>query len=125
MKIQFFNCSHCGNIITVISEDSSLPISCCGEDTQEVTAGASDAAYEKHIPVYRINGQEVTVSVGEAEHPMTDGHYINWVCMETENGFQLKTLKPGMSPVVSFSLSKGDKIKAIYAFCNLHSLWKA
>ena len=70
-------------------------------------------------------GETVTVCVGETAHPMTSEHYIDWVCMETEEGFQLKKLTPDMSPKVSFSLSKGDKVKSVYAFCNQHSLWKA
>ena len=124
MKIRFFICNHCGNIIAMI-KDHGVPIKCCGENMQEITAGTSEGAYEKHTPVYHINGETVTVSVGEAEHPMTPEHYINWVCIETEDGFQLKNLTPGTSPHISFSMSKGDKVKAVYAFCNLHSLWKA
>ena len=26
---------------------------------------------------------------------------------------------------VCFSLCEGDELKAVYAYCNLHSLWKA
>ena len=106
-------------------KDQGVPVKCCGENMKEITAGASEGAKEKHIPVYQINGETVTVSVGETEHPMTPEHYINWVCIETEDGFQLKNLTPGTSPHISFSISKGDKVKAVYAFCNLHSLWKA
>ena len=124
MKLQFFICNHCGNIIAMI-KDQGVPIKCCGENMQEITAGASEGAKEKHIPVYHINGETVTVSVGETEHPMTDEHYIDWVCIETEDGFQLKMLKTGMPAKISFSLSKDDKVKSVYAFCNLHSLWKA
>lgn len=124
MRVQFFICNHCGNIIAMI-KDQGVPIKCCGENMQEIIAGTSEGAKEKHIPVYQINGQTVTVSVGETEHPMTPEHYIDWVCMETEEGFQLKKPNSDMSPKISFSLSKGDKVKAVYAFCNLHSLWKA
>ena len=124
MKVRFFICNHCGNIITMI-KDNGVPIKCCGENMQEITAETSEGAYEKHTPVYHIKGETVTVSVGETEHPMTPEHYINWVCIETEDGFQFKELTPGVSPHISFSISKGDKVKAVYAFCNLHSLWKA
>ena len=124
MNLRFFICNHCGNIIVMI-KDQGVPIKCCGENMQEITAGASEGAKEKHAPVYQINGETVTVSVGETEHPMNPEHYIDWVCMETEDGFQLKKLKPDLSPKISFSLSKGDNVKAVYAFCNLHSLWKA
>lgn len=124
MKIQFYFCKHCGNVIAMI-KDKGVPIKCCGENMQEIIPGASDGAEEKHVPVYNVTGETVTVSVGSAEHPMTDEHYIEWVCIETEDGFQLKNLTPGVSPHISFSISKGDKVKAVYAFCNLHSLWKA
>ena len=124
MKVQFFICNHCGNIIAMI-KNQGVPINCCGESMKEIIAGTSEGAKEKHIPVYQINGETVTVSVGETEHPMNPEHYIDWVCIETEDGFQLKNLTPGASPHISFSISKGDKVKAVYAFCNLHSLWKA
>lgn len=124
LKVRFFICNHCGNIITMI-KDQGVPIKCCGENMQEIIAGASDGAHEKHVPVYNVDGEMVTVCVGEIEHPMTHEHYIDWVCIETEEGFQLKTLNPTMSPKISFSLTKGDKVKSVYAFCNLHSLWKA
>ena len=91
MKIKFFICNHCGNVIAMI-KDQGVPIKCCGESMQEITAGTSEGAKEKHIPVYHINGDTVTVNVGEAEHPMTPEHYIDWVCMETKEGFQLKKL---------------------------------
>lgn len=124
LKVQFFICNHCGNIIAMI-KDQGVPIKCCGENMQEITAGISEGAQEKHVPIYYIDGETVTVSVGEISHPMTPEHYIEWVCIETDDGFQLKKLTPDMSPRVSFSLTKCDKVKSVYAFCNLHSLWKA
>ena len=92
---------------------------------QEIIPCTSDGAQEKHAPIYNVNGETVSVSVGATEHPMTDEHYIEWVCIETEDNLQLKFLTPGVSPRISFSISKGEKVKAVYAFCNLHSLWKA
>ena len=105
--------------------DNGVPIKCCGENMKEIKSESSDGAPEKHIPIYKIDGKTITVSVGETEHPMTSEHYIKWVCIETEDGFQLKNLTPGAPPHISFSISKGDTVKAVYAFCNLHSLWKA
>lgn len=124
MKEQFFICNHCGNIIAII-RDCGVPVYCCGEKMQEIIPGTSEASQEKHIPVYEVKDQTVTVSVGSTEHPMTPQHYIEWVCIETEEGLQYKQLKPNMSPHVSFFISKVDKIRAVYAFCNQHSLWKA
>lgn len=124
MKERFFICKHCGNIIAMI-KDSGVPIQCCGEDMQEIVPGTTEASEEKHIPVYDIKDGVVTVSVGSAEHPMTPEHYIEWVCIESEEGFQFKSLNPNMPPQATFSISEGENIKAVYAFCNQHSLWKA
>ena len=124
MKVRFFVCNHCANIITMI-RDCGVPIKCCGEKMKEITAEASEGAQEKHVPVYTVEDGTVNISVGETEHPMTSEHYIDWVCIETEEGFQLKKLKSNMPPKISFSITKDDKVKAVYAFCNLHSLWKS
>lgn len=124
MKVRFFICNHCGNIIVMV-RDCGVPVQCCSEKMQEIVPGTSEGAQEKHIPVYEVNGETVNVSVGETEHPMTSEHYIDWVCIETENGIQFKNLYPGMTPHTSFSISKGDKVKSVYAFCNQHNLWKS
>lgn len=124
MKERFYICNHCGNIIAMI-RDCGVPVYCCGEKMQEIIPGTSEGAQEKHIPVYDVKDQTVTVSVGSTEHPMTSEHYIEWICIKSNEGFQYKKLKPNMSPHVSFCISKGDKIEAVYAFCNQHSLWKA
>lgn len=124
MKELFFICKHCGNIIAMI-KNSGVPIQCCGEDMQEIIPGTTEASQEKHIPVYKIEGDTVTVSVGSAPHPMEPEHYIEWVCIESDDGFQYKRLSPNTPPKASFSLSEGDSVKAVYAFCNQHSLWKA
>ena len=124
MKERFFICNHCGNIIAMI-RDRGVPIHCCGEKMQEIIPGTTEASTEKHIPVYDVKDGTVTVSVGSTEHPMTPEHYIEWVCIESEDGFQYKRLKPNTPPQAVFSIAKGDQVEAVYAFCNQHSLWKA
>ena len=66
----------------------------------------------------------ITVIVGTAPHPMIENHYIQWIVLETEQGYQQKTLKPGDKPEVVFSVCGDDKPVAAYAYCNLHGLWK-
>ena len=56
---------------------------------------------------------------------MTEEHYIEWVSLKTKFGNQRKALKPGDAPEVSFLIEKDDEVEAVYAYCNLHSLWKA
>ena len=38
---------------------------------------------------------------------------------------KLTELHPGEKPEVCFALCEGDEVEAVYAYCNLHSLWKA
>ena len=124
MELKFFRCNHCGNIIVKI-KDSSVPVVCCGENMQELVPGTTDAAVEKHLPVYETNGSTVTVTVGSVSHPMLPEHSINWICLQTNKGFQLKYLNPGEEPKAVFALADGEKVEAVYEYCNLHGLWKA
>ena len=52
-----------------------------------------------------------------------DAHYIEWIVIITESGFQMKWLKPGMTPMAEFVVN--EKVVAAYEYCNLHGLWKA
>ena len=124
MQQKFYICKHCGNIVAMI-RDCGVPVKCCGENMQEIVPGTTDAAQEKHVPVWRTEGSQVTVSVGAVEHPMTPEHYIEWICLQTKQGSQHKKLEPSDKPQACFALCEGDTVEAVYAFCNLHSLWKA
>ena len=123
MKQKFLICRHCGNIAAVI-RDKGVPILCCGEKMQELNPGMAEASGEKHIPVYQIEGSIVHVSVGSVEHPMTEEHYIEWICLETEHGIQYAHLNPEDPPMAKFAICTGDEIRAVYAFCNQHDLWR-
>ena len=121
-NVKFFLCKHCGNLIQMV-HNAGVPVFCCGEKMTELVPNTVDAANEKHLPVATIDGDTVNVAVGAVAHPMADVHYIEWVVLETENGVQRKDLKPGDAPAASFALN-GDKPVAVYAYCNLHGLWK-
>ena len=56
---------------------------------------------------------------------MLPEHYIEWISTFTKQGYQHKALHPGEKPVADFALCAGDEVEAVYAYCNLHSLWKA
>ena len=122
MNLKFFRCKICGKIITIL-KDSGTPTICCGEPMSEIIAGTTDAAVEKHVPVVTINGSTASVAVGSVTHPMEEKHYIEWIVLETEKGYQLKNLKPGDAPKADFILADGDKFVKAFAYCNLHSLW--
>ncbi len=124
MEQKFFACAHCGNIIAKV-KDSGVPVVCCGEKMQQLIAGSTDAAVEKHVPTYRVEGNLVKVMVGSTEHPMLPEHYIEWISLQTKQGNQRKELEPNQAPSVCFSICEGDEIEVVYAYCNLHGLWKA
>ena len=124
MEQRFFICKHCGNIVAMV-KSSGVPIMCCGEKMSEIVPGTMDASKEKHVPVYTIEGNTVNVAVGSVLHPMQPEHYIEWVSLQTRSGNQRKQLEPNDEPKVSFDITDGDEVVALYAYCNLHGLWKA
>ena len=120
--MKFYRCEHCGNIIMKVN-DSGVPVVCCGQPMTELVPGATDGAYEKHVPAVTVEGNVVKVQVGEVEHPMMEEHYIQFIVLETATGSQIKYLKPGEKPAAEFVLAAGDKAVAVYEYCNLHGLW--
>lgn len=124
MKQRFFVCEHCGNMIAMV-KDAGVPIMCCGQKMTELIPGTTDAAVEKHVPVYTVEGGKVLVTVGAVEHPMAEEHYIEWISLQTKSGNQRKQLAPGDAPKACFAICEGDEVEAVYAYCNLHGLWKA
>ena len=92
---------------------------------EELIPNTTDAAGEKHVPVISVNGQEVTVTVGEVAHPMMDAHYITFIALETDKGAVIRQLKPGSEPKAVFTIGADEKVIAAYEYCNLHGLWKA
>ena len=91
---------------------------------KEIIPNSTDAATEKHYPVLAIDGSTVKVTVSSVEHPMVEAHYIDWICLQTEQGIQIKQLTVNEKPEASFAVAEGDKVLAAYAYCNLHGLWK-
>jgi len=104
--MNFYKCSECQSVVMeLVSGDQAE-----AKTFQELHANATDASGEKHVPVIAQDGDKVTVTVGEIEHPMLDEHYIMWIFLETE---------------AVFCLCPEDKPVVAYAYCNLHGLWKA
>ena len=119
---RFYICEHCGNLIGMI-HDARVPMMCCGQKMTELVPGTVDASREKHLPVVSVEEDAVKVIIGSVSHPMTEEHSITWVYLQTDRGGQRKCLKVGGEPIVSFALSE-EKPVAVYAYCNLHGLWK-
>lgn len=124
MELEFYRCEVCGQIVAVVKR-TGAPLVCCGRPMKKLEAGVSDGAVEKHVPVFTAEKNKVTVNVGAAAHPMTEAHHIEWVVLQTKEGNQRRALTPGGEPVVTFPLFEGDEVAAVYAYCNLHGLFRA
>ena len=120
---KFYICEHCGNIIGMI-HNSGVPMMCCGQKMTKLEAGVVEASHEKHIPVVTVEGNTVRVNVGSVTHPMSEEHHIAWIYLQTNRGGQRKCLDVTGEPEVTFALADETPV-AVYAYCNLHGLWKA
>lgn len=122
--MKFYICKETGEVITRLTS-SGTTITCDGHEMVELKAGVTDAAVEKHVPAVTVDGSKVSVQVGSVSHPMTPEHLILWVALETDRDAQIHWLQPGDAPECSFVVPEGQSPKAVYAYCNLHGLWKA
>ena len=119
---KFYICPHCRNIVEMVY-DTDIKPHCCGDAMQELLPNTVEASGEKHLPAVTVGEQIVEVNVGSVDHPMVDVHWIEWVQLVTDKGSYRKWLNPGEAPKVEFLLGK-EKPLAVYAYCNLHGLWK-
>lgn len=124
MLLRFYYCEICGKVITILSGDG-IPTDCCGETMAELIPNRTDGAFDKHVPVFTVEGDTVHVRIGSEPHPMTTDHYISWIGLRTNHGFAFRELHPGELPLADFTLRLGDRVEAVYAYCNLHGLWYA
>ena len=122
-EFKVYRCNKCKKIMIEV-QGSPCPTMCCGEEMVLLKANTTDGAAEKHVPVVTRDGDKVIVNVGTVDHPMLEEHFIQWVAVETEKGSQIKYLKAGEKPEAVFDLA-GEKLVAVYEYCNLHGLWKA
>lgn len=122
MEQPLYICRHCGNIVAMI-RDVGVPIFCCGEEMAPAQ-GDSGPAGEKHAPVWRTENGIVHVQVGRSPHPMEPEHFIQWIRLETDHGIQYAQLAPDREPKAQFALCPGDLVRAVWALCDRHGLWK-
>ena len=120
---KFYVCRTCGNLVGKI-DDGKVPMVCCGKHMEELVPNTSEGAGEKHLPVYTYKDNVLEVSVGSVLHPMEAAHHIPWVYVETEKGGQRKNLEVGKEPKVRFVFTD-DRPLSVFAYCNLHGLWKS
>ena len=122
MDQKFYICKRCGNIIAKV-KDVGVPVVCCGEPMSEIVPGTTDAAVEKHV----LSGRWKTASSMSRSAPWSTPccRALHRMGISPDQAGQSAELHPGEKPEVCFALCEGDEVEAVYAYCNLHSLWKA
>lgn len=123
MKTKFYVCPVCGNVITKLVDSGVTPV-CCGAPMREmIPHGQSEETTEKHVPVvHREDECTLRVDVGSLPHPMTQGHHISFIWLETEHGAQLQYIFHKPEATAEFCGCK-DRPVAVYEYCNVHGLW--
>ena len=151
--ISFYHCEKCKNMILPV-ETGTETLSCCGQPMKKLIANSTDASEEKHVPVVVVEDLKIKVTVGSVDHPMTADHYIKWIALISGEKVELIYLKPGMKPKAIFTYNsienetiftgETDEVVlncegqpcnfvynenpvekiVVYAYCNLHGLWK-
>ncbi len=99
-----------GNIMMVLKEVEDVT-------DKVIRSNDVDAAVEKHVPQYHIEGDQVEVFVN---HVMEDDHYIEWIMVDYGEKQIIKHFVPGNEPKVVVDYQEGMKA---YSYCNKHSLW--
>jgi len=120
---QVYKCELCGNITEVLHTGAGELV-CCGVPMVLLEEKITEEGNEKHLPVMeQLEGGGVKVKIGEVSHPMEEGHYIEWVEIQTKDGkVGKKFLKPGDLTEMEFH-TKEDVVE-IRAYCNIHGLWR-
>lgn len=121
--LKFYKCKHCGNVV-IQEVDGAGTLTCCGEAMEELIPNTVDAASEKHLPKVTVTDEGIDVVVGEVEHPMTEEHLINFIVFQKKCAHFVIPQDPGKPAHGFFGTKTPEKVEAVYAYCNLHGLWK-
>ncbi len=124
MKSQEFRrCRVCGNLVGIINDEGPA-LYCCKQAMEILVPNSHEASHEKHLPKAEVQRDRVRVNVGGTTHPMENEHHIHWVYLQTDQGGQRFIFEPGQQPQATFLLRPDEHPLAVFAYCNLHGLWK-
>jgi len=121
-RLQVYKCGICGNLVIVLHTGVGKLV-CCGQPMVLMAEKTDGPGAEKHVPVIEATGERIRVRVGEVEHPMDEGHYIEWIELVVGDEVYRCFLRPGGKPEAEFPFSAGEVVAR--AYCNKHGLWKA
>jgi superoxide reductase len=115
--MKFYRCKECGQVLLNVV-DHKNDTTCCNETMEILIPNQDEETLELHQPKVRKIGNFVTVSY---PHPMVDVHYLEFVILLTNKGYQYRNLLS--KPIGEFVIDSSEEILGVYTYCNLHSLW--
>lgn len=117
----FYTCPNCNQTYIKLGHDD-VELTCCGQKVETVLCSRTHADDQDHVPIIRKTGNFVTITIGES-HPMVDVHRIEFICLETNRGFQYRSLDYNKEAKAEFILGMEEEIVNVYTYCNVHFLW--
>ena len=113
-------CLKCGAMVKIIEDChcDNCGIKCCNEQMKEIKKNSTDGAIEKHKPTYVKEDNKIIVTIN---HVMDEDHYIEWICLLTEDREEYVYFNFKDDPKAIFNNVKHGKI---YSYCNKHGLWE-
>lgn len=140
MKTKFYRCPVCGNVMLVCVDSQVVP-NCCNRPMELLEPHTQDEKQESHLPVADIVTEDTVrphcdpfylshynrryhthICIGEQPHPMHASHHICFIYYETQQGGQMRYL--ALDHPVDECFYSSQPPTAIYAYCNIHGLWK-
>ena len=123
-QLGIYRCGVCGNVVEVLDTGAGNLL-CCGQPMQLLEPRTGDSATEKHVPFVEVNGDELTVRLGQNEtHPMETKHFIQWISVAAGGQVNRKFLLPNDLPNATFTVSDSAAV-IVQAMCNRHGLWRS
>lgn len=111
LKMKFYVCPVCGNVIMSVGE---AVVSCCGITLPPLEASAQDEGHA--VAVQRIEDEYfVTLS-----HEMTKTHYVSFIAAVRDDGCEVKKLYPEGPAEARFDI---NGTRYFFVYCNRHGLF--
>jgi superoxide reductase len=121
-EVEFYRCERCGNVVALLHKGGGT-LTCCGAAMGHLVAKTADAGAEKHVPVIKHEGDKLVAVCGSVPHPMTALHHIEWFALVSGGKVEFVYLAhEGVEAKAEFANVEHG---TVYAYCNMHGLWKA
>ncbi|MBE6427622.1 MAG: desulfoferrodoxin FeS4 iron-binding domain-containing protein [Planctomycetaceae bacterium] len=122
---KFYVCEICGSQIEII-EDGGGEIVCCGEPMVLLNKSCETAKNKEHDLIIEEIPGGMKVQIGNGKpHPMSAGHFIQWIECWIGNHVFRKHLKPDNEPTAEFMIEewiKSGETPRFRTYCNVHGM---